>query len=339
MSERGRLGDLRDRLSSFRTRLRLFFVLVVLIPLIAVMLTVFTLIDSSEHGQADAVASYFAQLFRSGFIVNFAFAALAVLMALMGLLVPAWKLFFILGELGVIAVILINTRAARRHGWHERWMDNRHLAERLRVLALSASLGDPQLRIDAEDVGSLPGWVQWLTRATGRELGLPAGRIDKEYLERVRTAMLALVEEQIGYNHRNARRMERLERRLHLFGELLFAVTVLACGAWIMAKILRPDLMLGEGVGPTQWVTVLTAFFPALGAAIYGIRMQGDFHGMAHRSETTAKLLSRLRRAIECDPADYAIMKDRVQRLGDILLMDVEGWRTTYQARPMHLPG
>lgn len=294
---------------------------------------------SPRFGRADAVASYFAQLFRSGFIVNFAFASLAVLFALLGLLVPQGKMFFILGELGVIAIILINTRAARTRGWHERWMDYRHLAERLRMLALSAALGDPDLRVDEEDVGSLPGWVQWISRATGRELGLPAGPIDQAYLDRVKGAMLTLVDDQIAYNHRNAARMERVERRLHQLGELLFAATVLACGTWIITKMLRPDLMLGEGVGPTQWVTVATAFFPALGAAIYGIRMQGDFHGMAHRSETTAKLLARLKRAIECDAPDYEIMKDRVKRLGDILLMDVEGWRTTYQARPLHLPG
>lgn len=292
-----------------------------------------------RFGRADASASYFAQLFRSGFIVNFTFAALAVLLGLMGLLVPHGKLYFAVAELGVIAVILANTRAARNRGWHERWMDNRHLAERLRVLALSASLGDPELRIGSDDIGSLPGWVQWMTRATGRELGLPTGRIDRAYLEKVKAAMVALVDEQIAYNHRNAERMERIERRLHYFGELLFAVTVLACGGWIVAKLARPDLMIGHGVGPTQWVTVTTAFFPALGAAIYGIRMQGDFHGMAHRSETTAKLLARLKRAIECDPPEYEIMKDRVKRLGDILLMDVEGWRTTYQARPLHLPG
>lgn len=294
---------------------------------------------SPRFGRADASASYFAQLFRSGFIVNFFFAALAVLCGLLGLLFPHGKLYFAIAELLVIGVILVNTRAARSHGWHERWMDNRHLAERLRVLALSAALGDPELRVGTDDVGSLPGWVQWMTRATGRELGLPDGRIDRAYLEKVKAAMMALVDEQIGYNRRNAERMERVEHRLHRFGELLFAVTVLACGGWIVGKLLRPDLMIGEGVGPTQLVTVSTAFFPALGAAIYGIRMQGDFHGMAHRSETTARLLSRLKRAIECDPPDYEIMKDRVKRLGDILLMDVEGWRTTYQARPMHLPG
>jgi diguanylate cyclase (GGDEF)-like protein len=54
MSDRGLIGDLRDRLSSFRTRLRLFFVLIVIVPMIAVTLIVFRLIAESENGQADA---------------------------------------------------------------------------------------------------------------------------------------------------------------------------------------------------------------------------------------------------------------------------------------------
>ncbi|HMJ33168.1 MAG TPA: diguanylate cyclase [Baekduia sp.] len=54
MSDRGPFGDLRDRLSSFRTRLRLFFVLIVIVPMVAVTLVVFRLIAESEHGQADA---------------------------------------------------------------------------------------------------------------------------------------------------------------------------------------------------------------------------------------------------------------------------------------------
>src|SRR4051794_9307949 len=54
MSDRGPFGDLRDRLSSFRTRLRLFFVLIVIVPMLAVTVVVFKLIAESEQGQADA---------------------------------------------------------------------------------------------------------------------------------------------------------------------------------------------------------------------------------------------------------------------------------------------
>src|SRR5919107_1034312 len=54
MSDLRARGDVRDRLSSFRVRLRLFFVLIVIVPMIAVTFVVFRLSSDSEHGQADA---------------------------------------------------------------------------------------------------------------------------------------------------------------------------------------------------------------------------------------------------------------------------------------------
>lgn len=44
---------------------------------------------------------------------------------------------------------------------------------------------------------------------------------------------------------------------------------------------------------------------PALGSALYGIRMQGDFAGGAHRSHVTAERLERLGRAMREDPVEH----------------------------------
>ena len=76
-----------------------------------------------------------------------------------------------------------------------------------------------------------------------------------------------------------------------------------------------------------------------LGAAIYGIRMQGDFAGVAYRSQVTVDRLERLKRAMQKDPIDYARLSARLRNLADIMLTDVSSWRTTYQARPLALPG
>jgi diguanylate cyclase (GGDEF)-like protein len=51
---RGRFSSARARLGSFRTRLRLFFLLIVIVPMVAVTFVVFRLIADSENGQADA---------------------------------------------------------------------------------------------------------------------------------------------------------------------------------------------------------------------------------------------------------------------------------------------
>jgi hypothetical protein len=140
--------------------------------------TSFTEKLTARYGVADTAAAYFAQIFRSGFVANFTLAAIAVILALAGLLAPALKLAIISSELICVMLILINTHAGKRFGWHERWMDNRHLAEQLRSLALTSVLGDLGLRShtshSGRDAAAIPGWVGWLARATARPRARPA---------------------------------------------------------------------------------------------------------------------------------------------------------------------
>lgn len=293
-----------------------------------------------RYGVADSSAAYFAQIFRSGFVANFRMAAIAVVLALSGLLAPALKLPIISAELVCVILILVNTQAGIRFGWHERWMDNRHLAEQLRALAFTSLLGDRGLRAHGSgDAAAIPRWVGWLTRATAREIGLANVHANTEYLTRVRDTAIGLIDDQIGYQRSNALRMHKLEHRLHITGQVLFGGTIVACVFWITAKLTGMPMGLVGTVGVTEIVAVLTAILPALGASIYGIRMQGDFAGVACRSQVTVTRLERLKRAMQSDPVHYARLSSRLRNLADIMLSDVANWRTTHQARPLALPG
>jgi hypothetical protein len=280
-----------------------------------------------------------ANSFRSSFVLNFALSALAVLFACAGLLVPALKLLFIGIELVLIVIILVNTRGAAFLHWHRLWMDQRHLAERLRILALSAQTGDLALRNDdTSDEDLVPGWVRWLSRATARELGMPALTVTDATLSSWRDAALALIDSQIEYHRSNAARCHTLDHRLHRAGGILFGVTALACAVYLPVKL--SDVLPGVHGGPlTGAVTALTAALPALGAALYGIRMQGEFAGLADRSHLMRKRLERLREGLARDTLSHDRLSGRLRRLSAILLDDVANWRTTTQTRPLTLPG
>lgn len=296
---------------------------------------------AQRYGIADVAGTYFAQVFRSGFIANYLLAGLAVVLALSGLVAPALKLPLIVSELVCIGLILANTQAGRRLGWHERWMDNRHLAEQLRSLAFSSAVGDLALRstTGTRDAAAVPGWVDWMARATARETGLPHARVDEGYLRAVREGTLQLVDDQLGYHKANAARMHELDHRLSLAGEVLFGATVVACLGWIAAK-LGGLPMGGHGkVGLTEFVTFATAALPALASAIYGIRQQGDFGGAAFRSQVTVERLERLRQYMTRDPIEHARLLARLRSLSDIMTNDIGNWRSTVKARPLTLPG
>lgn len=294
-----------------------------------------------RFARADATASAAAQLFRSGYVVNFSFAALAVLLSLLALAFPgSAKPVLVAIEVGVIAAILIVTRAGNRAGWHRRWLDNRNLAERLRCLALSAQLGDLGLRGGAAKRAS---WIDGYVRATARELGLPNARIDTCYLDRVQVSLTGLIDDQTAYLSAEAHRMHRLEHRLHVFGTWLFGATAVICLSVLAFKLADKT---GAALVPHQFAdpflifaTIATAGLPAVGAAIYGIRMQGDFAGTAARSAALAQALGDLRSAIKDDDDGFDTLLRRVRHANGLLTEGLESWLETYFTRPLTLPG
>lgn len=292
-----------------------------------------------RFAQADAAATRFAQIFRSGYVANFTLAAVAVILSLMGLALPsAIKPVLIVLELCAIGIILALTRIGNRTGWHRRWLDSRALAEHLRCLSVSAQIGDLNLR---EAERGTPAWVAWHARGTARELGLPNAVVDEGYLANMRQAALALIDEQIAYLSADAHRMHTLEHRLHRLGTLLFMATAATCLALLLFKTMHTMIPGGEALQSPFAIaaTIIGAALPAVGAAIYGIRMQGEFAGIATRNEALVTQLATLRKVMSEDALTFDMLHRRIRRMTALLTGNLESWLQTYDARPLALPG
>ncbi len=291
-----------------------------------------------EFAQADAAAARIAQLFRNVYVSNFTFAALAVLLSLLGLALPPSAKPLLIGlELAIIAAILINTRRGNRAGWHRGWLDNRALAERLRCLAVSAQLGVLNLR------GAGSGKYDAAAtrfRTIARTVGLPSVRTDEPYLAGVRTALEQLLDRQMNYFGAEARLMHRLEHRLHRLGTFLFAATAVSCTGLLAFKMLGGLLPGHDALShpATIAATIIGAALPAFGAAIYGIRMQGDFSGSAERAGDLAQKLGIVRRALD-EAHGFDALNRCARSATSLLTNDVASWLHVAKARPLALPG
>jgi hypothetical protein len=293
--------------------------------------------------QADMIASQTARLFRSSYVANFMLSAFAVILTLLSLALPiSFKPLLVLLELLTITTILMLTRTGRRGGWHRRWLDNRNLAEGLRCLAVAAQMG-ARAGPARSDPGASPDWVRYALRQTAQEIGLPDAVVDQAYLGDVREGLVRLIDAQIAYLAHESHQMHRLEHRLHRLGTALFAATALACifamgfEAWLTMthQELSPRAMHIFLVG----LTMITAGLPALGAAIYGIRMQGEFASVSERAHETHHHLETLRATIEADTLAFDTLQRRTAHLTALLTSDITVWRRTYHARPLALPG
>jgi hypothetical protein len=292
------------------------------------------------YGWSNMLAVRYAQKFRSGHVTNYVLSALAVLLALFGLVAPAAKPFLVVGELATIALLYLNTHAGTRGDWHRRWLQYRFLAESLRPLPYLKRTGmapppfrQPQAaqhihRITAAD------WTRWYANALWRQMECPSGTLTTAG---VRTLAAEVLDEQVlpqaHYHRGNAHQMRELDHRLHRIGNLLMLLVIATCIAFLGAFTLFRE-WTHANVG---WFVLLTAGAPAVGAAVFGMRGHAEHLLAASRSASTMSALQanavRLERVEDLDT-----LVEELERTAANMLDDLNQWTLAYRERSLAIP-
>src|SRR5262249_48018261 len=137
-------------------------------------------------------------------------------------------------------------------------------------------------------------WFLWYLRATVRELGLPSGVFDGTYQDALLAAVSNCVilgeDGQLEYHKENAATLRRMSSWVRRTTDVCFALTLGILVAFFViivpiAWIFGPAVFIeGNALLLASAVTFSAAFFPALGAAVAGIRETGDFESFGNRS-------------------------------------------------------
>jgi hypothetical protein len=282
------------------------------------------------YSWADRLATHFAQTYRSGHIFNFVLGGVAVCLGLSAFMAPHLKLEFAAFELVITLAIILNASVGSRQEWHRRWLDYRQLAERLRPMRSLKLLGIAAPDPPGTATNPVPRrWIDWYASGIWRAIGCPSGSLDA-----FRAACLAKaiaqfeVAPQVGYHRRHASQIEMLDRRLEWIGTILFAATLLVSIATIVGLAMGANFVNSYG----NWFTLVSAGFPALGTAVFGIRFQADFGGDALRSLATADTLRRIEQELGRD-VSLSRAADLTEQAGRIMLADLDEWRLVNQQR------
>ncbi len=279
----------------------------------------------TAYGWSDRLATHFAQSYRSGHVFNFLFAATGVLLALTGLVLPEATIALAAAEFVVVLAILANTWVGLKRCWHQRWLDYRQLAERLRPMRSLKLLGIASP--DAPGSAAEPvarRWIDWYAAGVWRTMGCPSGGIG-----RVRAAALSQsiaeheIASQIAYNRSSGEQVDRLDRRLEVLATTIFVGALAGCIVSIVSLAVAPDWAMRH----SSLFVFLSAGLPAVGTAIFGIRVQGDFDGTALRAQSTADLLERIARDLDAADADLSRSADLVEQAARVMLKDLGEWR------------
>jgi hypothetical protein len=280
------------------------------------------------YSWSDRLATRYAQTYRSGHVFNFVLGGFAVCLGLSGFMAPGHKLGLALFEFAITAAIIMNTLLGTRGDWHRRWLDYRQLAERLRPMRSLKLLGIAAPDPPGTMTNPVPErWTDWYAEAAWRAMGCPAGRITPERAQQLAAAAADYeIAPQVGYHERNAQQMRLLDHRLDLVGTTLFFATLVVSVATLIG------LAIGEAFVSTlgNWFTLVSAGFPALGTAIFGIRYQGDFGGTANRSQKSAQQLKAIDDELRKRPT-LSRAADLTEQGARIMLGDLDEWCLVHQ--------
>ena len=285
-----------------------------------------------SYSWADGLATHFAQTYRSGHIFNFLLGGIAVCLGLAAFMAPHLKFEEAALELLITLAIILNAIIGQRREWHRRWLDYRQLAERLRPMRSLKLLGIAAPDPPGTETNPVPNrWLDWYAGGIWRAMGCPSGAIDRDCASRLGKAIaIHEIEPQVGYHLRNAEQIEALDERLEQIGMVLFAATVLVTLATVIGLGFGSNFVNSYG----NWFTLVSAGFPALGTAVFGIRFQADFGGDALRSKATAETLRQIDHELRKD-VSLSRAADLAEQAARIMLADLDEWRLVNQQRDL----
>lgn len=311
----------------------------------------------SHYRWANSLSIHFGHLHRGAFVVTASLGAAAVFLALYSIaagIEGRGESPWILAELVVILAILGLTRLGRLRRWHQRWIDYRMLAERLRIARCTSLLGGGSPRVahaghHARYGNPLRTWMHWHSLAVERAAGLPPRvAVTGEYLAACRDFWSeGLVESQRRYHERAAATFAALDHRLHRAANVLFALTLAACVLHV--ALLQLDGGAGGAAAwvpphASGWLTLLCAFLPAAGSASAAIRGFAETHRLVERSRAMHDALGALQADLAALPLEGGALnlqrlQDCTDRVADLMIRETLDWRVVFQDRPLNLPG
>ncbi|MBT3383931.1 MAG: hypothetical protein HN778_21000 [Prolixibacteraceae bacterium] len=245
------------------------------------------------------LSALLADYFRSSIVVTFflAIVALGFAMVLLAIVLSdilySSKVLFVILEILVLFLLLFIYFRSRAKKWQTRWINYRIVAELIRQLKITASIGgiSKYFKIPENQGGfNHPGnsWMSWYVNAIKRDIGLDNAKMDKEFLINLLTHIREIVESQITYHKLNVIRNSNIKSRLYKIGLYSLGLTIFACLLHISQLIWEIDFFKAW----SGLLFFLCGFLPAICALTAIIIYRGEFIKAKKRSMAMKTKLS-----------------------------------------------
>jgi hypothetical protein len=304
-----------------------------LVPLIAAI--------APSHEAFDGLAVHYGHRYRSGYWAIYMLSAVAVLCASLPLalgwddarhMLHPFIGLWALGEVGVIGTVGAIYWRGHRRDWQGQWLRARTTAELTWYLPLVAPLVDFTRQINENwymrvfDPGKHPHGGDDVAVICRSNESLARGLLehassDQEFITSYALWTVNVLEGQKHYHHRVSVRQHALQHRVHHVNNWLFSLT--GVGALVHLAV------------HSVWLSLVTTFFPALGAGLHGALAQAEAYRLGATSE---RLVGELQGAIDKirTAADAPTLKASIEAAIALILEEHQDWHML--VRPHHLP-
>jgi hypothetical protein len=301
------------------------------------------------HRAFDERAVLFGHRYRSGFWSIYLLSAVAVLCAILPLAL-GWDSrshtlhpyagFWAVAEVGVIATVSTIYWLGHRRDWQGEWLRARTTAELTWYLPLLAPLvdltpgaGDANWYARVFDPGEHVEGADEIAVICTRNEGLARTALagaweDTGFVRAYAHWTMDILEQQRLYHRGIALRQHELLHRVHRLNTWLFGLTALGA--------------LTHLVLHTLWLSLITTFFPALGASLHGALAQSEAYRLSATSERLvgdlAGAIERVRAALgsEIGAPEVAAIRNSIEDALALILEEHQDWQML--VRPHRLP-
>ena len=319
----------------------------------------------------DRAATHAANRHRDQVVLIYLLASLAVGAAiagsieLFGLHSLAWA-GFELALIFIVGLLVLSSRGGASSN-HLRWLNFRQAAEALRVSfvlrlvmanlnSLHHGIWHPKRGHEEGTAGQLvlakP--YHWLVMNLLRDMPFRPRPSLQDRADEIVMRLRALLEDQIEFHYKNARRSEHTHHPLHhLVGFIFFGVLVTVCLHFLAAalplgsKTLLPEMLVeaGEWFHHQAWLLLITGFLPALAAALHGIDSKIELMRVAKSSEAMHEKLGAYLAALSAlespstpSPARVLAVRALAMNVAEAMYEEHDAWASLMAVQQIEIP-
>lgn len=294
-----------------------------------------------HYARADQLAIRYQELYLHAAVWLQRLSSVAVSIVVVQVLFFPRHLWLILFEVVAMLLAVVLLRISRREAWHEKWLRDRHLAERLRIamfttLARSARQAQPRPDETLAFYQSTDDWiVDTSERLAAAARDQHASTLDFDSLKKFLVAVW--LREQANYHDGNKDRKENAWHKAHRLGLAFFCVTMLMALLHLLGVGHEAEGEHHEVSFLGQLITALAIVLPAWGATVHSVNTLLERERISTRSAQMAKVLSKLvfRAEQASTREEFAAV---INRCEELMLMENHEWWVSLSFHPPNLP-